>query len=82
MLKLKLGRQYRRKDGKITGPLQRNQGNTNKVYPFWDPVTTTSYTADGLFNYDYNLGHSNDLVSEWADPNLPDLTSDSQVIWA
>jgi hypothetical protein len=65
-LRLKLGKRYRRRDGRITGPISKNDGDwvSPIEYPFLDSENVKSYRADG--SYSASVSRL-DLVQELAD---------------
>jgi len=63
MLKLEIGKRYRRRDGIVTEPLVESG---NSTFPFYDPQHRTAYTATGKFFPD-GEDHSSDLIDEVVD---------------
>lgn len=64
---LKEGHIYKRRDGRITGPLifreNDDENSISYAYPFVDPVNATSYMESGLWFPTFGE-QPNDLVEE------------------
>jgi hypothetical protein len=63
---LKEGKRYVRRDGKITGPLSRNNPSISS-YPFWDQEAEEDYTAEGCYLVTKEK-HKGDLIREYVEP--------------
>ena len=70
-MQLEIGKRYKRRDGKVTGPLiQREIGpNDNGCYTFLCPNTSDSYHITG----EYHIGKESpeDLMKEYTEPPPP-----------
>lgn len=75
MVKLEVGKYYRRRDGKKVGPMVRNTGGDwVDTHPFACPNGYT-YKVDGGYLADDSEG-SWDIIAEWADePASPEHVS-------
>lgn len=63
-LQLKIGKRYVTRSGQMTAPLEPSQAHSKYEYPFVDPVSCITYTANGSYE-SYRTGkHTNDLVLE------------------
>lgn len=58
---LELGKQYIRRDGKVTDPLQPIESRDGDEFIFWDPKHAHSYKSNGCFGACF--GHHYDLVA-------------------
>lgn len=68
-MQLEYGKRYVRRDGKVTGPLEKNKNpSTIFEYPFLDPVSTKSYALDGIYDITHPVPQNYDLVSEYVPP--------------
>jgi hypothetical protein len=61
--KLEYGKRYKRRDGKITGPLVENDGMYNETHPFKDPDFDMSWQPNGQFGTSTNISKL-DLIEE------------------
>ncbi len=63
-MKLEEGKRYVRRDGEISGVLEKNTGMSKCNFPFYDPAHEFSYNEKGWFFG----GHSDvDLISEYSE---------------
>jgi hypothetical protein len=69
-MKLELGKRYVRRDGEVTGPLEKNDGNPE--YPFWDNEHCYSYTPEGTNDLDY-VGCPLDIIRKEGDKASPEM---------
>ena len=67
-MKLEYGKRYVRRDGEVTGPLQKNP---SRDYPFNDDANANSYSKTGDYNLDDGEDCPFDLVSEYETPVPP-----------
>jgi len=64
-MKLEIGKRYVSRNGMVTAPLEASASHANRYeYPFVDPISCITYTANGSYESYRTGNHANDLIME------------------
>ena len=68
-MKLKYGKRYVRRDGEVTGPLEKS--NFCDTYRYKDPTTGHTYTQSGIYDLTTRDSGDKNLETEYVPPSVP-----------